>query len=141
MGMIDELVGAILGVLTQLVIPRKGWGGTWITVLFGVVGSLLGQLVRGFFGAGGLIFSLVGALILLVPYALFKRATARGSAGEGNRGEPLAISPGTSSLTAQPMDVQSDESTPPPIGPRVSSAVGDIFLSYASSDRPTSASL
>jgi uncharacterized membrane protein YeaQ/YmgE (transglycosylase-associated protein family) len=136
------LVGAILGVLTHFVIPQKGWGHAWITVPLGVGGSLLGTFVGAAFGLTAfaiVISSLLGALILLGPYALLKRRGARER--PSTRAETLSMSPRISSLTAQPTDVQSDESPPPPIGPHVSNAVGEIFLSYASPDRPTAQAL
>jgi uncharacterized membrane protein YeaQ/YmgE (transglycosylase-associated protein family) len=149
------LLGVVTGLLTQFFIPRKGWGGTLITVLLGVAGSMLGLFVLAYDvdvdrvpGFNAVIRSLLlGAVILLVPYALFKRAAARRSAGESTRGETLSISPGTSSpptssVTAQPNQARSEESRRGQIGrPGGSTAVGEIFISYASSDRPTAQAL
>lgn len=143
------LVGAILGVLTQFVIRRKGWGGTWITVFLGVVGSLLAgwsALFLGFSFDGAGISALLGALILLVPYALFKRTAAHGPAGERIRGETLSTStetssPPTSNVGVQPNQARSEASPRAQIGHPVSTAVAEIFISYASSDRPTAQAL
>ena len=91
------LVGGITGVLTQFVIPRKGWGQVWVTVLLGVGGSLLGEFVGRALGFHGFVIpSFLGALILLVPYVLRKRAAARGSEGESMRADTLSTSPRTS---------------------------------------------
>jgi hypothetical protein len=84
---------------------------------------------------------LVGAVIFLVPYALRKRAAARGSIAEVTRGETLSISAPTSSVTVQPTDVRSNEGPQAPIDRPVATAVGCIFLSYASPDRATAQAL
>jgi uncharacterized membrane protein YeaQ/YmgE (transglycosylase-associated protein family) len=135
------IFGTITGVLAQLLIQRKGWRDTWLTVLIGFGGSLLGGLVSESLFHPSLVYMLLGALILLVPYVLRKRTSARGYDQERTRGETLPTSPPTSSLTVQPTDPRSNEGRQAPIDRPVATAVGDIFLSYASPDRPTAQAL
>lgn len=70
--------GLIVGVLAKLIMPGRDAGGFIITVLLGIAGSLvggfLGQLL-GLYGpgqAGGIIMSILGAILLLWVY---RRAT------------------------------------------------------------------
>lgn len=143
------VVGAILGVVTAFFPTQKGRGGTWIPVLLGVGGSLAGAFVGGALGLYDYKFGvailasvgavLVGALIVLGPYVLLKRSAVRGSAA-GNMGGKT-LSPTTSTSTPQPTDVQSDETAQAHIDHQDSNSIGPIFLSYASSDRPTAQAL
>lgn len=75
------IIGLIVGALAKLIMPGKDPGGIWITMGLGIVGSFvgtwLGRMV-GHYGPGdkaGFLMSLVGALILLAIYHLFKRKT------------------------------------------------------------------
>ena len=74
--------GLIVGALAKLVMPGKDPGGIIVTMLIGIAGSFigtwLGRLV-GHYGendSAGFLMSLVGALILLGIYHLYKRSTA-----------------------------------------------------------------
>jgi hypothetical protein len=140
---LEGLVYAIIGGLAQFVIPPRGWRYARIGAGVGFGGSLLGYFVGGALGlssTAGDYFSLLGALIVLVPYSLLKRAAARGYDGEGMRGRTPSKSPPTPSLATQPTAV-SDETSQAPIRHQVSGAGGDIFISYASPDRPTAQAL
>jgi len=74
-GIIGWIVfGLIVGVIAKLLMPGRDPGGCIITMLIGVVGSVLGgylgQLV-GLYGPGegaGFIMSVIGALLLLFLY-------------------------------------------------------------------------
>lgn len=73
------LIGLVVGALAKLIMPGKDPGGIIITILLGIAGSLVatwvGQLT-GWYAAGesaGFIMSLIGAIILLAIYRLFKR--------------------------------------------------------------------
>ena len=68
------IIGFIVGLLAKMLMPGKDPGGFIITVLIGIVGSLIatycGQAL-GLYQAGeaaGFIGSLVGAIILLAIY-------------------------------------------------------------------------
>ncbi len=76
------IIGLIIGALAKLIMPGKDPGGIFITMLLGIAGALLagwlGRLV-GWYQEGqsaGFIMSLIGAIILLAIYRLFKRSTA-----------------------------------------------------------------
>lgn len=84
MGIIWTLIiGLVIGAVAKLIMPGKDPGGIIITMLLGVAGSFIatyiGQAV-GWYPAGssaGFIMSVVGALILLFVYRLFRgRSTA-----------------------------------------------------------------
>lgn len=76
------IIGLVAGALAKLIMPGKDPGGMFITMLLGIAGSLIaGFLGRalGWYEAGqgaGLIMSVVGAILLLVTYRLFRRNTA-----------------------------------------------------------------
>lgn len=78
----EAIIGLIVGALAKLIMPGKDPGGIFITMLLGIAGSLLagwlGQTL-GWYQPGqsaGFLMSLVGALILLGIYRLFKGRTA-----------------------------------------------------------------
>ncbi|MEP6811193.1 MAG: GlsB/YeaQ/YmgE family stress response membrane protein [Chthoniobacterales bacterium] len=70
------LIGAVIGVVAKLLMPGRDPGGCIITILLGIAGSFLaGYLGRamGWYQEGqpaGFIFSVVGAMILLLIYRL-----------------------------------------------------------------------
>ncbi len=76
------IIGLIAGALAKLIMPGKDPGGIIITMLLGIVGSL----VAGFLGrslglyqegqGAGLIMSVAGAILLLAVYRLVKRSPA-----------------------------------------------------------------
>ena len=73
------LIGLVVGALAKWIMPGKDPGGIIVTILLGIAGSLLatwfGQLI-GWYAAGqsaGFIMSLLGAIVLLVIYRLFKK--------------------------------------------------------------------
>ncbi len=71
------IIGAVIGVIAKLLMPGRDPGGCIITILLGIAGSFLaGFLGRtlGWYGEGepaGFIFSVVGAIILLLIYRMF----------------------------------------------------------------------
>ena len=76
------LIGLIAGAVAKFILPGKDPGGWIITMALGIAGSFLGTWLGravGFYQEGasaGFIMSVVGALILLGAYHLYKRATA-----------------------------------------------------------------
>jgi len=75
------LVGLIVGAIAKLLMPGKDPGGFIITILLGIAGAFIatyiGQAI-GWYKAGqpaGWIMSVIGAMILLLLYRLFKRKT------------------------------------------------------------------
>jgi uncharacterized membrane protein YeaQ/YmgE (transglycosylase-associated protein family) len=77
------LIGLVAGALAKLLMPGKDPGGIFVTMLLGIAGSL----VAGFLGrslgwyqegqGAGLIFSVVGAILLLAIYRMIKGGSAR----------------------------------------------------------------
>jgi uncharacterized membrane protein YeaQ/YmgE (transglycosylase-associated protein family) len=77
------LIGLVAGALAKLLMPGKDPGGVFVTMLLGIAGSL----VAGFLGrslgwyqegqGAGLIFSVVGAILLLAIYRMIKGGSAR----------------------------------------------------------------
>jgi uncharacterized membrane protein YeaQ/YmgE (transglycosylase-associated protein family) len=68
------IIGLVIGALAKLVVPGKDGGGILITMLLGVAGSVVANLVghaAGWYRAeegAGLIASVIGAVALLVIY-------------------------------------------------------------------------
>ena len=76
------LIGLIIGAVAKFLMPGKDPGGIIITMLLGIAGSVvatwLGR-VLGMYGAqqsAGFIMSVIGAIILLAIYHMFRRRTA-----------------------------------------------------------------
>jgi uncharacterized membrane protein YeaQ/YmgE (transglycosylase-associated protein family) len=73
------VVGLIVGAIAKLLMPGKDPGGFIVTILLGIAGAFVGSWIgRMFMGgnyAAGWIMSVVGAMILLLLYRLFKRKT------------------------------------------------------------------
>ncbi len=76
------IIGAVIGAVAKLLMPGRDPGGCIITILLGIAGSFLagylGQAL-GWYGPGepaGFIFSVIGAMILLLIYRMiFGRRT------------------------------------------------------------------
>jgi uncharacterized membrane protein YeaQ/YmgE (transglycosylase-associated protein family) len=82
------ILGLIAGAIAKAIMPGRDPGGLIITILLGVVGSVIGGFIgRALFGYGGandsggvsepgflmsLIFAVIGALILLAGYRLIR---------------------------------------------------------------------
>jgi uncharacterized membrane protein YeaQ/YmgE (transglycosylase-associated protein family) len=78
----EGIIGLIAGGLAKMIMPGKDPGGIIITMLLGIAGSYvatyLGTLV-GWYHEGekaGFIMSVVGAILLLAIYHLFRKKTA-----------------------------------------------------------------
>lgn len=76
------VIGLVVGALAKLLVPGKDPGGIIITMLLGIAGSFLATFLGRALGwyqegqAAGFIASLIGAIILLVIYHLFRRKSA-----------------------------------------------------------------
>ena len=76
------LVGLVAGAAAKLIMPGKDPGGIIVTILLGIAGSI----VAGFLGralglyqdgqGAGLIMSILGAILLLILYRVFRSRTA-----------------------------------------------------------------
>ncbi len=76
------IIGAVIGVVAKLLMPGRDPGGCIITILLGIAGSFLASYLGqalGWYGPGeaaGFIFSVIGAMILLLIYRIiFGRRT------------------------------------------------------------------
>ncbi len=81
-GIIGTIIfGLVVGVIAKLLMPGKDPGGIIITIILGVVGSVLGRWIGqalGFYGpedAAGFIMSLLGAILLLAVYRMVTKRT------------------------------------------------------------------
>ncbi len=85
------IIGLVVGALAKLIMPGKDPGGVIVTMVLGIAGSFLGTWFGRVVGlyqpgqAAGFIMSLVGALVLLGLYRLFKKAPLSSAAGAGKR--------------------------------------------------------
>jgi len=77
------LFGLVVGIVAKFLMPGRDPGGFFITVLLGIVGSLvggfLGRLV-GWYGDGdpvGFVMAVVGSIVLLAAYRLTMGPTSR----------------------------------------------------------------
>ena len=82
------VVGGVIGWIASIIMKTDAQQGMILNVVVGIVGSMLGGWLisplvgagtvnQGDFSIGGLIVSLVGALILLAIVNLFRRGKAR----------------------------------------------------------------
>ena len=73
------IIGLVVGALAKLIMPGRDPGGIFVTMLLGIAGAFLGTFLGraiGHYGqdhSAGFLMSLVGALILLGVYHLFRR--------------------------------------------------------------------
>ncbi|MFF8258711.1 GlsB/YeaQ/YmgE family stress response membrane protein [Streptomyces virginiae] len=78
------LLGLLAGIIAKMLMPGNDPGGIIITVLIGIAGALLGgwlgkvifgvDSVDGFFELSTWIAAIVGSLVLLIIFRLFRRA-------------------------------------------------------------------
>jgi len=72
------IIGLVIGAIAKLLMPGKDPGGFIITMLLGIAGSFLATYLGRALGwyregaSAGFIASVIGAIILLIIYRLFK---------------------------------------------------------------------
>ena len=79
------IVGLVAGLLARAIVPGKDSMGILATLLLGIVGSFIGGALWAVFSgdkildfnAGGLILSVIGAIIALLIYNRFAGGRAR----------------------------------------------------------------
>ncbi|NCP10937.1 MAG: GlsB/YeaQ/YmgE family stress response membrane protein [Sphingomonadales bacterium] len=80
------IVGGIIGWLASIIMRTDAQQGILLNVIVGVVGSFLGSWLGGLFGSGatltefspiGLLWSLIGAVVLLAIINLVRRGSVR----------------------------------------------------------------
>jgi uncharacterized membrane protein YeaQ/YmgE (transglycosylase-associated protein family) len=73
------LFGLVVGVVAKLLMPGRDPGGFIVTIILGILGSLLGGFLFNAIGVGsgeryaGFIGSVIGAIILLILYRFIAR--------------------------------------------------------------------
>jgi uncharacterized membrane protein YeaQ/YmgE (transglycosylase-associated protein family) len=84
MGVLSWIVlGLLAGIVARLIIPGRQRGGCILTTLLGVAGALVGGFIGRQLGYGGveqfswasLGWAVLGSLILLLLFGLFRRRT------------------------------------------------------------------
>jgi uncharacterized membrane protein YeaQ/YmgE (transglycosylase-associated protein family) len=82
------VVGGLIGWVASIIMKTDAQQGVFLNIVVGIVGSMLGGWLispligagtvnQGDFSLGGLVVSLIGAIILLAIINLFKRGKAR----------------------------------------------------------------
>ena len=77
------VIGLIAGVVAKLLMPGKDPGGVIVTILLGVAGSVVAGFLGRSFGLyepgqmGGVVASVLGAILLLVVYRIITRGAPR----------------------------------------------------------------
>jgi uncharacterized membrane protein YeaQ/YmgE (transglycosylase-associated protein family) len=75
------IIGLVIGAVAKLIMPGKDPGGIIVTMLIGVAGSFIATYAGRALGwyqegqSAGFIMSVVGAIVLLGVYHLFRRKT------------------------------------------------------------------
>lgn len=79
------VIGLLGGAIAKAILPGKQGGGLLITMILGIVGALLGGFLGGLlfdvkyteiFSFQGLVFSVLGALLILFIYGLMNKNKA-----------------------------------------------------------------
>ncbi|MDO5684074.1 MAG: GlsB/YeaQ/YmgE family stress response membrane protein [Propionibacteriaceae bacterium] len=79
------VIGLLGGAIAKAILPGRQGGGWIATILLGIVGALLGGFLGGLlfnvsyseiFSVQGLIFSVIGALIILLIYGFLQKRRA-----------------------------------------------------------------
>lgn len=82
------IVGLIAGALARLILPGKDPMGIWMTMLLGIAGSFVGGFIgnliwrpegESLFHPGGIVLSVVGAVLLLWIWRMIRTRTAQRS--------------------------------------------------------------
>jgi uncharacterized membrane protein YeaQ/YmgE (transglycosylase-associated protein family) len=79
----EALIGLIVGAVAKLLMPGKDPGGIIVTMLIGIVGSILATKLGTMIGwyqegqSAGFVMSVVGAVVLLLIYRVIKGAMSK----------------------------------------------------------------
>ena len=80
------LSGLIIGALARLAVPGPDPMSVWLTIALGIAGSFVGGLLARLVGletGGGVLFAILGAVLLLILYR--RLVQKRGITGPGAR--------------------------------------------------------
>lgn len=73
------VIGLVAGIIAKMIMPGKDPGGIIITMLLGIAGAFVGTWLGRMFGlyaegqTAGFIASVIGAIILLAIYRMFRK--------------------------------------------------------------------
>jgi uncharacterized membrane protein YeaQ/YmgE (transglycosylase-associated protein family) len=76
------IIGLVVGALAKFIMPGRDPGGIIVTMIIGIVGSFVATFIGRALGmyregeGAGFIMSLIGAIILLAIYRMFKGRSA-----------------------------------------------------------------
>lgn len=76
------LIGLVIGAVAKFLLPGKDPGGIIVTMLIGIAGSFVATYIGRVLGwyqegqSAGFIMSVLGAILLLAIYHIFRRKTA-----------------------------------------------------------------
>jgi uncharacterized membrane protein YeaQ/YmgE (transglycosylase-associated protein family) len=76
------IIGLVVGAVAKLIMPGKDPGGFIVTIILGIAGAFLAGFIGravGWYDEGdpaGFIASVIGAIILLIIYRMFRGRTA-----------------------------------------------------------------
>ena len=76
------LIGLVIGAVAKFLMPGKDPGGIFITMIIGIAGSILATYIGKAIGhypdgsTAGFIASVIGAMLLLFIYRMFKGRSA-----------------------------------------------------------------
>jgi uncharacterized membrane protein YeaQ/YmgE (transglycosylase-associated protein family) len=76
------IIGLVVGIVAKLLMPGRDPGGIIITSLLGIAGAMVATFLGralGLYAEGssaGFIMSVIGAILLLVVYRMFRRVPA-----------------------------------------------------------------
>jgi uncharacterized membrane protein YeaQ/YmgE (transglycosylase-associated protein family) len=71
------IVGLIVGAIAKFLMPGNDPGGWIMTIVLGIAGSFVGNLIAGALGMAspvGWIGSILGAMLLLLVYRMLKKS-------------------------------------------------------------------
>ena len=83
MGVLSWIIfGLIAGALAKFLMPGKDPGGLFVTTILGIVGAIVGGFIGAQLGFGGIsgfdirsfLVAIVGSMLLLFGYRIFKRS-------------------------------------------------------------------
>lgn len=78
------VVGVIAGVLARLIVPGQDPMSIWMTAVLGIAGSFVGGFIgnliwrpsgQSLIHPGGIVLSVIGAILLLLLWRMFRRGT------------------------------------------------------------------
>ena len=80
--LVTLIIGLIVGAVAKLLMPGRDPGGMIVTILLGIAGSMVGTFIGRALGlypegsSAGFIMSVIGAILLLAVYRMFRRVPA-----------------------------------------------------------------